>query len=553
MVAIAFLTVVFCPVFFCGPANADTILTLAKTIEATAEQEIVKEHGSSGLLNLLSRLDQEFGFSSLPDPLPGDSCPALGFLSESTDAVHQLDFLNKSGADYFLGVEALLSGHLEIAKWGFARATVQNSNCPTYLSNLAFVLNEDADFPSAVLLLERARQLDPSDSSIYVNLAYGYQNLQRYDDAVGAMLVAVALEPEIKEYQVMLAELKKLQKDNPKELQGSEQLKKLPASAAAPQSLPMEQSLDDALALLQDSKLQDQQKEPALLPPSPPVGGGANRATGKNSALAFQKNIAGLQIAGLEENGMSACGYFRKQGSLLVSVGDEFAAKSGFATGGDALTKFREAGLSVVKNSKLARKKADAGEYRSINEQVKDVAALETLGTAMIFYGYAVEIRELCGELEAWPEGAKLLEQVRKEREQWKKDYFDNINKETFSRPVCRGSICISKGSQGTYQIEVGGSTWELEFKLHPTNLNRCGLKASLGPELLNKSKLGGLINVKLPLRTYYEWKVGQKMTSGTEISAEGEIGKYITTKGKQTYSIGKISPENKPGSPKKP
>jgi hypothetical protein len=386
-----------------------------------------------------------------------------------------------------------------------------------------------------------------------VNLAFSYQNLQRYDEAVGAMLVAVALEPEITAYQVILAELKKLQKEHPRELQGSEQLKKLPAAPAAPQTLPMEQSLEDALALLQDSKLQDQQQEPALLPPSPAVGGGANRATGKNSALALQQNLAGLPIAGLEEKGMSACDYFRQQGSFLVSVGDEFAAKSGFATGGDALTKFREAGLSVVENSKLARKKADAGEYRSINEQVKDVAALETLGTAMIFYGYAVEMGELCGELEAWPEGTELLEQVRQERQKWKKDYFDNINKETFSRPVCRGSICISKGSQGTYQIEVGGSWWELEFKLHPTNLNRCGLKASLGPELLNKSKLGGLINVKLPLRTYQEWKVGQPVTSGAELSPEVEAGKYITTKGKQSYSIGKISPENKPGSSPKP
>jgi hypothetical protein len=78
-------------------------------------------------------------------------------------------------------------------------------------------------------------------------------------------------------------------------------------------------------------------------------------------------------------------------------------------------------------------------------------------------------------------------------------------------------------------------------------------LKASLGPELLNKSKLGGLINVKLPLRTYQEWKVGQPVTSGAELSPEVEAGKYITTKGKQSYSIGKISPENKPGSSPKP
>jgi hypothetical protein len=529
-----------------GGAVAADLPQLLKTVEGTAEGEIVQAHGSAGLLALRDRLERSFGLAALSDPGPGGACPALGFPAESEDSVVRTEFLDRSGAYYQLGVEAVLNGHLEIAKWGFARAAALSGACGAYLSNLGFALNEEAQYAPAVQVLERARQLDPSDSSIYVNLAFSYQNLQRYDEAIGTLLVAIALQPDLKAYQVMLADLKKLRKGTPKTLQGK--IAEVQPSGPAPASeADKVQGLEAALALLQGHEQAGTPAASGALLPAPPSGG-ATAPTGA-PPLGAPTPRAGT--------GDAACGYFREQGALLVSVGDEFAAKSGYSPSGDAIDKFIQAGTSGKQHSKKVLKRADSGGYENTGELVRDFATIGSLETAMVFYGLAGEMQDMCGDLRPSAENQKLLEDARREREEWEKKYYEDIDKEKFSRPVCRSgpkySVCVSKGSAGTRQIEVGGSFWEIEIKIHPTNLDRCGLKISLGPDLLHKEGLAGMASGKLQLRTYHEWKVGRGVSSGTELIAEGEVGKMITTKDKVSHSLIKYSPENRVGSVKKP
>jgi len=200
-----------------GYATASTqISLLLDKIRKDAEQQIVNIHEKSKFAALKNSLIQEYHINEMSLPQKGDPCPALGFTEEDIGTVVKAKALNQAGVYYIVAVEAMMRNHPEIAKWGFANASLLSLDCASYISNLAFVLNEYKDFKHAVILLEHAKQLDPAESSIYVNLAFSYQNLHRYNDAINEMMIAISFYPKLKAYQEMLANLKELEKEEKK-------------------------------------------------------------------------------------------------------------------------------------------------------------------------------------------------------------------------------------------------------------------------------------------------------------------------------------------------
>ena len=416
--------------------------------------------------------------------------------------------------------------------------------CASYISNLAFILNEYKDFKHAAVLLEYAKQLDPSESSIYVNLAFSYQNLYRYNDAINEMMIAVSLHPELKTYQEMLAGLKKLKQERKYYAikNGSEA-----GDNTGAQSPPTPQ-LDEALDMLEEQKEAEFKEDmnTALNPQLPhdnrTVG---PKRTWKKKELNLVKSY---DPSAFGEDDNAACDYFSQQAHLLVRVGDGFVEKSGHqAPGGSPIDKFKATGINFINKSKEVGQKKENNSYTNTMEVVKDVGALGSLLTANVFYGMAGEIYELCGEVKDWPEVDKLIDDIIDERIKWEKEFWENLDKEEFSKPVCTYKICVSRGSKGTIQISVSDSWMDVEMKMHPTNINKYELKLSKGGDIFKKD-IGGIASGALSHSTYMECKFGRGCSGGVEIGFGGSAGKYITTKAGKSTSIVSYSFENSSG-----
>jgi hypothetical protein len=160
---------------------------------------------------------------------------------------------------------------------------------------------------------------------------------------------------------------------------------------------------------------------------------------------------------------------------------------------------------------------------------------------------------EMCGEVKPWPEADKLLDDIVDERIKWEKEFWENLDKEEFSKPVCSfNKICVSKGSQGSVRIGLKDSWMDVDMQMHPTNIYKYQLKLSRGTNVFKKN-IGGIASGSLSLDQYFEWKFGRGMSEGLELKGGGSLGKYITTEDGKSIVLLKHSLENSTGATKTP
>jgi len=249
-----------------------------------------------------------------------------------------------------------------------------------------------------------------------------------------------------------------------------------------------------------------------------------------------------------EESDDALCGYFSQQQHLLIRMGDGMVEKNGYAApSGNPIEKF----ISVGINSAKLVKEIDSKSYSNNLEVIKDFATLGSFAVAGIFYGVAGEMYELCGEVGSWPEVDKLIDDIINERIKWNKEFFEDIDKEEFSIPVCTYKICVSRGSAGTIQISITDPWIDTEIKMHPTNIYRHSLKLSKSADIFKKGI--GNITGGAAISHYFNWKFGRGMSVGTEIVTGATVGKYISTKLEKPISVVDYSFENATGTKKKP
>ncbi|NOX34682.1 MAG: hypothetical protein GXP56_13285 [Deltaproteobacteria bacterium] len=507
--------------------------TMVVKIKKDAEKQITAIHGLQAMSLIKNRLQKEYHLNTLPLPGMAGPCPAIGYGKKDVGNTIEAKALNQSGVYYIFGVKAMLKNHLFIAKWGFAKASLMNMKCPSNISNLGFTLNACKEYEHAIAILNYAKTLDPADSSIYVNLAYSYRKLHRYNEAINEMMIAVSFQPGLKKYKEILDELKKLKKEE-KKYQIIGKQKKNTASG-----------LEDALDLLEDRKAEELNKEPQyVFNPSFPSNNGSSldNRNWRNEVIDMVHSYDTSAFAG---EGDAVCGYFKKQAYLLVRMGDGLVEKAGGSPpGGNPIEKFISTGLAHMQKRKDVVAKIDSKSYNNRLDLIKDFASIGALETANIFYGIAGEMYEMCGKIEADPDMDRFLDNLINERIKSDKDFFKNLDKEKFSKPVCTYKICISRGGQGSTKISITDPWFDTEIRLHPTNIYKYQLKVSKGGNLFKKT-IGNIASGSLSCSTYLEWKFGRGMSAGTELNIGGAAGKYVTTKAGKPISLVKYSLEN--------
>lgn len=128
------------------------------------------------------------------------SCPGYSYPQDGGGVVTK----NRVGALFQAGFEAVFKGQFPAAEWCFLQALKLNPGCPVLLSNAAFTLNRAGQYADALVLLNYAVSIDPSFSSAWINIASGATQLKKFSVAKKALQIAIALNPEIKDYQDML-------------------------------------------------------------------------------------------------------------------------------------------------------------------------------------------------------------------------------------------------------------------------------------------------------------------------------------------------------------
>jgi len=146
--------------------------------------------------------EQKTKIWSYVNAFPGQDTSVPGY--SFTGGSGHVETKNRIGALFQAGFEAVFKGQIPVATWCFLQALKINCDCPVILSNAAFTLNRSGYYTDALTLLNYAVTLDPSFSSAWVNIASGAFHLKRYDTAKKALQMAIALSPEITDYQDML-------------------------------------------------------------------------------------------------------------------------------------------------------------------------------------------------------------------------------------------------------------------------------------------------------------------------------------------------------------
>jgi tetratricopeptide (TPR) repeat protein len=527
-----------------GPAPGG-IPSLIQSAIDDAKQKIATLHGPAKVGELEKKIQDHYKFASLPAPSANSPCPAVGFPLEGSGSVAEAEALDRAGAYYSTGVSTYLSGHPEVARWCFAQAAQLAPFCPEYLSNLAFTLNEDGQHLSAVTLLEHAKTLDPHDSSIYVNLAYSYQQLGKYDEAIQAMLVVIALNPGVKEYQDMLLELQKLRANRPVVI--------VDRGAGKGEGPSETARIDDALELLEERK-KGKEDEKEVSPPKLPPGGGiggqpriesqARVQSGARVRSRSRIDTGGFRRLGRRAYGEnhSECTFFCPNVGLLTKLGDEATESAGFKVGGMPAEKFKGTGFNLIELGK--------GGWKSTAQAAKGGG----LVMGMMFYGFAAEIYDECCRQEGdlgYAEAEALINKAKEEAAARNKAFWDEVNKpEKFGPPVCVNSFdsgyCVSQGEKGTKKFEISYKQYTVEFDIHPTNMFRWGVKTSYAAQ--KEKSFKGLASANVSASVYTECRFRAGCTQGLEVGGGVGGGKFITTKAGKNYSLFKTSLEGTPG-----
>jgi tetratricopeptide (TPR) repeat protein len=176
-----------------GMLTPEELQELLQEVLSSAEQQIVSNYGQSQLSLLKQKIAQRYPLSQFPNPANPDDW-----------GIEDNEITNQAGVYFIVGLEASFKGYTLFAKWCFAKACFLAPTCPNYLSNLGFALNLRGEYETARLLLNHAKMLSPTLSSIWVNLGYGYFKQNMFDKATECFLIAFALDPKNQESQSML-------------------------------------------------------------------------------------------------------------------------------------------------------------------------------------------------------------------------------------------------------------------------------------------------------------------------------------------------------------
>jgi len=416
-------------------ATQQEIVSLIQKIKAVATQEIIAIHGQSKLDLLEKAISSRYPPSQFPPPTNAGSCPGFAPSGQVKGPVIQAKILDKSGVYFVVGAEAVLRGAPDVAKWAFANAASFSPMCPVHLANLAFVLNYEGDYKTAILLLEFARSLDPRLSSIYVNLAFSYRNLKRYDDAIQAYLIAIAIHPQITKYQQMLLAVQKM-KEKEKPVVVSGQGGKEPKKTA---------DLDRALKLLEEKKREEMDQDLSSTHKATPAPRGEGRV------LTEGARGLGLQAPPQSSQGISPLSTFIPGLQKAIEM-FELGAK---------------------------RAKEDAGKFQfgSTPHVIREVAATSNLMMADLLRGY---LNEITGEWYQSDISDWFAHKASKDLAKLEK--LGKEPKSGLKHKVYLGPITIEEDFDGTFKLGVSVGIIGGEFKYNPKTYN-FGVKASFGPQ----------------------------------------------------------------------
>jgi tetratricopeptide (TPR) repeat protein len=384
-------------------------------------------------------------------------------------------------------------------------------------------------------LLEYAKELDPGDSSIYVNLAFSYQHLENYDEAIQALLFAISLHPTFQKYQDMLLGLQGMRK--------AEEPRKSRLLADKTEDKSREQvQLDNALRLLKEQEDKDFEEELSSdLQPLP--SSGAKPRKPMQPPRRYRRAVPGRLNPEIFGDNRSECGWLSKQAYMLESAGDEIVAGLGLSPAGDnPVDKFISTGHAFL-------------EIHEEGSDLEDIARAGWMTIAMAFYGKAGEVYTECESSEDWFENReevdRLFDKAREEAERAHRELVDEITKkEKFGEALCTGKVCVSKGDDGTIKLEISELFSGTEIRLHPTKLYRGGLKISRGPQV--QVGEGGVAEAGASSKYYIDCTLGTGCSRGVELGVDLQVGKGIKAKGGKTFDVIKYSAENSPGSAEK-
>jgi len=509
------------------------VVTIIQKSRTEAEQKVIALHGQSAFSLLKDEVARNCPPASVPSVESGDLCPGLGFTDQDVGlVVTRGRALNQGGAYFLTGMEALLNGYPHMARWCFSAAASAAPACPAYLSNLAFVLNEEGHFEDAIVLLEYAKTLDPGDSSIYVNLAFSYQHLKKYDEAIQALLFAISLHPTFQKYQDMLLGLQEMRK-------AEERLRpRLPADEKD-SKLREQAQLADALRILEEQKERDFEEELSSgLRPLPSSGVKPRKPI--QPPRRYRRAAPGRLNPKIFGDNRSECAGLSKQAYVLERAGDEMMTGMGLRpAGGKPVDKFISTGHAFL-------------EIHEEGSNLEDIARAGWLTIAMAFYGKAGEVYMECGSSQEWDENReevdRLFDKARAEAERAHRDLVDEITKEEkFGTAMCTGKICVSKGEDGTIKLDVSELWGDTEVRLHPTKIYRFGLKISRGHQV--ELGMGGVAQVSASSKYYVDCTFGTGCSQGVELGFDLQGGKGVKAKDTKTFDVIKYLAENSPGS----
>jgi tetratricopeptide (TPR) repeat protein len=512
------------------------VVTIIERSRMEAEQQIIALHGQSTFSLLKDEVVRNDPSARVPSVESDHLCPGLGFTDQDVGVVvTHAGALNQAGAYFLTGMEALLNGYPQMAKWCFAVAAVKAPACSAYLSNLAFVLNGEGHFVDASVLLEYAKLLDPGESSIYVNLAFSYQNLKMFDKAIQALLFAISLHPTFQKYQDMLLGLQDMRK-------AEEGLgPRLTADKKDDKSQKPVQ-LDDALRLLEEHKKKDFEEEVSSgLRPLPSSGVRPRKSI--QPPRRYHRAAPGRLNPEIFGHNRSECVGLSKQAYVLERAGDEIVTGMGLSpAGGNPVDKFISAGHAFL-------------ESREEGSGLEDIARAGRLTIAMAFYGKAGEVYLECRSSEEWGKNRgevnRLFDKARADAERAHRELVEEITKkEKFGKTVCTGKVCFSKGEDGTIKLEVSelfGMVGGVEVRLNPTKIYRCGLKISRGLQV--QVGVGDVAQASASAKYYVDCTFGSGCSRGAELGVDVQGGKGVKVKGTKSFDVIKYLAENSPGS----
>jgi tetratricopeptide (TPR) repeat protein len=429
-------------------SSSGNILALIQKLKTDAEKQIVANHGQSSFDLFKKKFSKTYPLDKYPMPSDAYECLTLKALPQNTGSDDNLDFADQTGVYFMTGLEATMKGFPDGAKWCFANAAVLSHMCALHLSNLAFTLNLENNFEDALTLLNYAKTLDPSNSSIYVNLAYSYQGLEQYDEAIQALLTAIMLSPGIEKYHDMLLAIQ-----NKKER--SDALKK--AVAEGKGGSKKSPDLNKALKMLEDNKQKEQQKdleqELSTITSSYEQRPGRKKTPRIDADRRFGSYALSPEFFDLSSAGLPFMD-FCQMAAFLNQMGNNYE-----------------------------KAEAPAGSQ----ESAKKIVKMTGENMSLLFKGYAMEAAKICGdadlENDIWEGLSGLMDEMAKSHFPKKpKPKKPEKKKEKFKKK-CIATICFSKGNQGTYKLSVSAAIIGGEWKYNPKTYN-FGFKASIGPKI---------------------------------------------------------------------